>query len=67
MNSDDRIDIERALDTLTQKQRAVFVMIIMGDKTQAEVARLMGVTQPTVHKHLHVAIRKVRAYRDDRL
>ena len=61
---DNRIDIERALDTLTRKQRAVFVMCVVEGYTQQEVADMEGVKQQTVQEHLRAAMEKVRAYCD---
>jgi len=64
---DNRIDMERALDTLTRKQRRALILCIIEGYTQVEAAGIMGVSQQTVQDHLRAAIGKARAYCDGTL
>jgi RNA polymerase sigma-70 factor (sigma-E family) len=59
-----RIDVRRALMTLTPKQRAVLVLRYFEDLTEAETADQLGVTLGTVKSQSHVALNKLRALMD---
>jgi len=56
-----KLDLEVALQALTPKQKAAFLLFADGH-TEAEVARQLGVSQPTAH-HLiakaKAALRKI--------
>ena len=56
-----KLDLEAALQVLTPKQKAAFLLFADGH-TEAEVARQLGVSQPTAH-HLiakaKAALRKI--------
>ena len=56
-----RIDVRRALMTLTPRQRAVLVLRYFEDLTEAETADQLGVTVGTVKSQSHVALNKLRA------
>jgi RNA polymerase sigma-70 factor (sigma-E family) len=56
-----RLDVRRALMTLTPRQRAVVVLRYFEDLTEAETADLLGVTLGTVKSQSHVALNKLRA------
>ena len=55
-----RLDLRRACSRLTERQRAVLVLVLEG-YTQEEIGEMLGIAQPTVFHHL-VAI---RAYVED--
>jgi RNA polymerase sigma-70 factor (sigma-E family) len=56
-----RLDVRRALMTLTPRQRAVLVLRYFEDLTEAETADQLGVTLGTVKSQSHVALNKLRA------
>ncbi len=56
-----RLDVRRALMTLTPRQRAVMVLRYFEDLTEAETADQLGVTLGTVKSQSHVALNKLRA------
>jgi len=53
-------DLLRALRVLSPNQRAAVVLRYEADLSVAEVARMMGLTAPTVRVHLHRARRRLR-------
>ena len=57
----ERMDVRRALMTLTPRQRAVLVLRYFEDLTEAETADQLGVTLGTVKSQSHVALNKLRA------
>lgn len=52
--------LERALDTLPLKQRVVFVLCDVEDRTSADVAEILGIPPATVRTRLFHARRKLR-------
>ena len=56
-----RMMVAAALDRLTAKQRAVLVMRYFDDLTEAECARLLGISVGTVKSQAHVAIARLRS------
>lgn len=56
----DRIDRERALECLTEKQRVVFRLYYEEGYTQDEVAEQLGLGRTTVRNHLEAIITKLR-------
>ncbi len=56
-----RVDVRRALMTLTPRQRAVLVLRYFEDLTETETADQLGVTVGTVKSQSHVALNKLRA------
>lgn len=51
----------RALDSLSSKQRTVFLMKFSEDMAVNEIAETMGMSLNTVRTHLHRALRAVRS------
>ena len=56
-----RLMIAEALSRLTPKQRAAVVMRYFDDLTEAECARLLGVSVETIKSQAHVALANLRA------
>ena len=60
----DRLDLARrlegALETLTERERAVFVLIEMEGLDRSEAARVLGITSITVRRHLGLAKDRLR-------
>lgn len=60
----DRLDLARrlegALETLTERERAVFVLIEMEGLDRSEAARALGITSITVRRHLGLAKGRLR-------
>lgn len=57
-----RAFVRRALDELSEQQRAVFVMKHMQHKKITEIADILGCAEGTVKQQLFRAVRKVRDY-----
>ena len=57
-----RVAIERALGTLTRRQRAVIVLRYFEDRTEVEAAGLLGVAVGTVKTQCARALRRLRAH-----
>ena len=55
-----RRDIARALAELPRAQRAVVVLTYVEDRTQAQIAELLGISVGTVKSHLSRALAKLR-------
>ncbi|MBI3098778.1 MAG: sigma-70 family RNA polymerase sigma factor [Planctomycetes bacterium] len=53
--------IRRAVDTLPEAQREVFVMVEVDGLTQPEIAEVLGVPLGTVKSRLHYAARALRS------
>lgn len=56
----DRLDVERALASLTPKQRAVVVLRYFEDRTEADTAEVLGVSVGTVKSQAHAALARLR-------
>lgn len=56
------IDLLRALDTLTPKQRAVFCMYFVAGHTQAEIGAMYGVSHQAIDKQLKGILAEMRQY-----
>lgn len=56
----ERLDLARALEVLTHKQRAVVVLRFLEDRTVGEVASIMGIGEGTVKRQCHDAVRRLR-------
>lgn len=52
--------LETALDTLTERERAVFVLVEMEGIDRAEAAQALGITGITVRRHLSLAKERLR-------
>jgi RNA polymerase sigma factor (sigma-70 family) len=57
---DDILDLMRALDVLTTKQRAAVILHHYAGYSRAEVARIIGSTSSAVGVHLHRGRRRLR-------
>jgi RNA polymerase sigma factor (sigma-70 family) len=58
---DDAIDMEAAIDTLTERQRDTLALWLLG-YTQQEIAEKMGVNQSTVSRRLGRAVHILSAF-----
>ncbi len=56
----DRLDLERALATLTPRQRAVVVLRYFEDRTEADTADVLGISVGTVKSQAHAALARMR-------
>lgn len=58
---DELADLDEAvrIADLTDRQREIIRLIFVQHKEQAEVANLLLISQPMVHKHVQAAIRKI--------
>jgi RNA polymerase sigma-70 factor (sigma-E family) len=56
----DRLDVERALATLTPRQRAVVVLRYFEDRTEVDTADVLGVSVGTVKSQTHAALARMR-------
>jgi RNA polymerase sigma-70 factor, ECF subfamily len=54
------LDLIRAMQHLTPKQRAVLILQLYGGFTTAEVATLLGMAQPTVRVHFSQGRKRLR-------
>ncbi len=55
-----RTEVERALASLTTKQRAVLVLRFFDDLSEAQAAQILGVSIGTVKSQTHDALRRLR-------
>lgn len=62
-----RLTLTAALRHLTPRQRAVIVLRYYEDRTEAQVADLLGCSLGTVKRHGHDALRRLRAVAPDLL
>jgi len=54
-------ETDRCIRTkLTPKQREALILCRLREVTQEQVAEIMGISQPMVHKHVEAAIKKIR-------
>ncbi|HEX4825673.1 MAG TPA: RNA polymerase sigma factor [Candidatus Polarisedimenticolaceae bacterium] len=64
LSAADRLDLARrlegALETLTERERAVFVLIEMEGLDRDEAARVLGITAITIRRHLGLAKDRLR-------
>ena len=58
--AENRLMLRTALARLTERQRAVLVMRYFDDLSEAETARLLGVSVGTVKSQTHAALRRLR-------
>jgi RNA polymerase sigma-70 factor (sigma-E family) len=56
-----RLDVLRALDTLTPRQRATVVLRYFEDRTERDTAEILGVSVGTVKSQTHDALARLRA------
>jgi RNA polymerase sigma factor (sigma-70 family) len=54
------LDLIRALQRITPRQRAVVILQLYGGFTTAEVATLLGMAQPTVRVHFSQGRKRLR-------
>lgn len=63
LHSQDRLDaLREAINELPPKMRRVFVARKVYGLSQAEIAKLMGVSQKTVEKHASAGLKRCRAF-----
>jgi RNA polymerase sigma-70 factor (sigma-E family) len=58
--ADRRMVLDRALDTLTPRQRATVVLRYYDDLSERETAEVLGVSTGTVKSQTHLALRRLR-------
>ncbi|GAA4124486.1 SigE family RNA polymerase sigma factor [Knoellia locipacati] len=56
----DRVDLMRALAQLAPRQRAVIVLRYFEDRSEREIAEILGVSPGTVKSQAHDALRRLR-------
>ncbi len=61
----ERIDIVRALRVLTPKQRAIVVLRFFEDRSVAECADALGISQGTIKSQTYAAVRQLRGVLPD--
>jgi RNA polymerase sigma factor (sigma-70 family) len=54
--------IRKALDTLTDRQRSVFIERYLGGSSREEIASRLGIGIESVKAHLNAALRKLRSH-----
>lgn len=59
-SSVDRLDLAKALEELTPKQRAAVVLRYLEDRPVAEVADVLGVSPGAVKRQCHDAMARLR-------
>ena len=59
--TEDRLDLARALRTLTREQRAAITLRYFDDLTVPEVAKVLGMPLGTVKSHIHRGLAALRA------
>jgi len=64
IRSQEQVIIARALDTLSQKERAALVLRDLEGLPTEEVARILGSSQTTVRSQISSARTKIKKYRD---
>lgn len=60
-----RFSIERlyaALELLTEKERSLINALFFDDMTEREVARVLGISQPAVHKQKNKILKKLKVF-----
>jgi RNA polymerase sigma factor (sigma-70 family) len=59
------LDVILALERLTPRQRASFILFYLDDRPTKEIAKLLGTSVATVSVHLHRARRRLRSILED--
>jgi DNA-directed RNA polymerase specialized sigma24 family protein len=61
----ERVDLERALELLTPRQRAVLVLRFFEDRTEEDAAEVLGLSVGTVRRQGQAALTSLRALLPD--
>ena len=56
-----RLDVQRALDALTPRQRAIVVLRYFEDRTERDTAEILGISVATVRSQTDDALARLRA------
>ncbi len=59
------LDVMMALERLTPRQRATFILFYLDDRPTQEIAKVLGISVATVSVHLHRARRRLRSILED--
>ena len=62
LNLEDRAELEKALDKLTDKQRQVFVLYVVEGFTFEEIGRKMGSSWQAIQFHFNAAQKKLKKF-----
>ena len=60
LNMEDKAELEKALDKLTDKQRQVFVLYVVEGFTFEEIGRKMGISWQAIQFHFNAAQKKLK-------
>ena len=63
-----RASVERlyaALASLTEKERSLINALFFDEMTEREVARILGISQPAVHKQKNRILKKLKLFLED--
>lgn len=58
--SDEKMEVERMLQSLSNEQRAVIVLFYYHDLSKKDIARILNIPLGTVKSRLHQAVQKMR-------
>lgn len=60
LNMEDKAELKKALDKLTDKQRQVFVLYVVEGFTFEEIGRKMGISWQAIQFHFNAAQKKLK-------
>jgi DNA-directed RNA polymerase specialized sigma24 family protein len=61
-HTDFSIDLERAMTTLTKLQHRYVTQVLINGHSYAELARMDGISEAAIRKHVKLAIPKIKKY-----